>query len=64
MVAGAGRGSSGGSSAARVTRNDSAAIAAAMRTTALSGRGIEPWPGSPVKRARTQHRPFSATCTG
>ena len=39
------------------------ATASLSCTTAESSRGIEPWPGSPVARARTQHTPFSATCT-
>ena len=38
--------------------------AAPSLTTALSGLGIEPWPGSPSNVARTQHTPFSAVWMG
>jgi hypothetical protein len=36
----------------------------AIRTTALSGRGIEPWPGSPRHARAHPAQPFSATWTG
>jgi hypothetical protein len=42
----------------------SRATFSASLSTAESSRGIEPWPGSPRTRARTQQRPFSATWMG
>ena len=34
------------------------------RTTALSSRGMLPWPVAPVAEARSQAMPFSATWIG
>ena len=35
-----------------------------IRTTALSSRGMLPWPVAPVATARSQAMPFSATWIG